>query len=91
MSDLLNSKVRWTQHGKSIYGQIVAVVPANTKLIDLKDFKFDNYSTKPIGDPKSAPARNHESYLVEVLIGERGIRTLYWPNAGILEPIFDGR
>lgn len=83
-----SDRVKWEKNMREHEGEIFDVVPAGTspaEVLKLRDLKGVNL--KPLGVIAHLQPRNHESYLVEVRVGERGIKAIYWPSTQSLERV----
>lgn len=78
------SAVRWSRNSKTISGVVAFVIPAGKSVDEtVPAAELSKFNMKMMGH--GLPPRIEESYLIEVRLGDRGIRCLYWPSASALE------
>ncbi len=82
-----NDRVKWEKKGKSFAGHVIAVVPKGVsphKHVDWEDVRKRN--VKALGLIATMQPRDHDSYLIEVLVGDREIKAIYWPPVSLIQP-----
>lgn len=78
--------VSWKSGPRDYTGEVVAVVPKGERPIQFVDAEeLRRCNIKPLGLIASQQPRDHETYLVKALVGDRGIEAIYWPAVSSLK------